>query len=65
MKKVGYLERRYWETDEGGVLIHEKGLEMVHNIYDELDNNPLSFEREERDYRYFKRRISGNTGGRT
>jgi putative DNA primase/helicase len=22
--------------DEGSVLIHEKGLEMVHNIYDEI-----------------------------
>ena len=27
---------KYWEMDEGGVLIHEKGLEMVRNIYDEL-----------------------------
>ena len=27
---------QYWEMDEGGVLIHEKGLEMVRNIYDEL-----------------------------
>ena len=26
----------YWKMDEGGVLIHEKGLEMVRNIYDEL-----------------------------
>jgi putative DNA primase/helicase len=25
-----------WEMDEGGALIHEKGLEMVRNIYDEL-----------------------------
>jgi putative DNA primase/helicase len=27
---------KYWEMDVGGVLIHEKGLEMVHNIYEEL-----------------------------
>jgi putative DNA primase/helicase len=27
---------KYWEMDEGNVLIHEKGLEMVRNIYDEL-----------------------------
>ena len=27
---------RYWETDESGALIHEKGLEMVRNIYDDL-----------------------------
>jgi len=27
---------KYWEIDEGGVMIHEKGLEMVRNIYDEL-----------------------------
>jgi putative DNA primase/helicase len=27
---------KFWEIDEGGVLIHEKGLEMVRNIYDEL-----------------------------
>jgi putative DNA primase/helicase len=26
----------FWELDEGGVMIHEKGLEMVRNIYDEL-----------------------------
>jgi putative DNA primase/helicase len=25
-----------WKTDEGGVLIHEKGLETVRNIYEEL-----------------------------
>ena len=25
-----------WETDEGGSLIHEKGLEMVRNIYDRI-----------------------------
>ena len=28
------------EIDEGSVLVHEKGLEMVRNIYDELDHNP-------------------------
>jgi len=27
---------KYWETDESGALIHEKGLLMVRNIYDEL-----------------------------
>jgi putative DNA primase/helicase len=27
---------RHWETDEGGALVHEKGLETVRNIYDEL-----------------------------
>jgi len=25
-----------WKTDEGGVLIHEKGLETVRNSYNEL-----------------------------
>ena len=25
-----------WKTDEGGALIHEKGLETVRNIYNEL-----------------------------
>jgi putative DNA primase/helicase len=27
---------KFWETDESGALIHEKGLDMVRNIYDEL-----------------------------
>jgi len=27
---------KYWEMDEGSVLVHEKGLEMVRNIYDDL-----------------------------
>ena len=27
---------KYWDTDEGGALVHEKGLEMIRNIYDEL-----------------------------
>jgi putative DNA primase/helicase len=27
---------KYWETDEGGALIHEKGLATVRNIYDDL-----------------------------
>ena len=27
---------RYWQTDESGALVHEKGLDMVRNIYDEL-----------------------------
>jgi putative DNA primase/helicase len=26
----------HWETDEGGALVHEKGLETVRNIYDDL-----------------------------
>jgi putative DNA primase/helicase len=35
-KKWVVWNGRYWEMDEGGVLVHEKGLEMVRNIYDEL-----------------------------
>jgi len=35
-KKWVVWNGKYWEMDEGGVLIHEKGLEMVRNIYDEL-----------------------------
>jgi putative DNA primase/helicase len=27
---------RFWEIDESGALVHEKGLQMVRNIYDEL-----------------------------
>jgi putative DNA primase/helicase len=27
---------RFWETDESGALVHEKGLVTVRNIYDEL-----------------------------
>ena len=27
---------QFWATDYSGAMIHEKGLEMVHNIYDEL-----------------------------
>jgi len=27
---------KFWETDESGCLVHEKGLEMVRNIYDEI-----------------------------
>ena len=27
---------RYWATDESGALVHEKGLETVRNLYDEL-----------------------------
>ena len=27
---------KYWETDQSGALIHEKGLQMVRNIYREL-----------------------------
>ena len=29
---------KYWETDESGAMVHEKGLEMVRNIYEELLN---------------------------
>jgi putative DNA primase/helicase len=36
MEKMGCLERQVLEMDQGGVLIHEKGLEMLRNIYDEL-----------------------------
>jgi putative DNA primase/helicase len=32
-KKWVVWNGKYWEMDEGGVLIHEKGLEMVRNIY--------------------------------
>jgi putative DNA primase/helicase len=35
-KKWVVWNGKYWEMDEGDVLIHEKGLEMVRNIYDEL-----------------------------
>jgi putative DNA primase/helicase len=35
-KKWVVWNGKCWETDEGGALIHEKGLEMVRNIYDEL-----------------------------
>jgi len=35
-KKWVVWNGKHWEMDEGGVLIHEKGLEMVRNIYDEL-----------------------------
>ena len=35
-KKWVVWNGRYWETDESGALVHEKGLEMVRNIYDEL-----------------------------
>ena len=27
---------RYWATDESGALVHEKGLETVRNLYDEI-----------------------------
>jgi len=35
-KKWVVWNGKYWEIDEGSVLVHEKGLEMVRNIYDEL-----------------------------
>ena len=38
---------KYWEIDEGGVKIHEKGLEMVRNFYDELTKIYDSTKREE------------------
>ena len=34
--KSGWWNGKYWEIDEGSVLVHEKGLEMVRNIYDDL-----------------------------
>ena len=37
-KKWLVWNNRHWETDEGGALVHEKGLETVRNIYDELSN---------------------------
>ena len=38
---------KHWETDEGGALVHEKGLESVHNIYDEMLNTDDYRERNE------------------
>jgi putative DNA primase/helicase len=35
-KKWVVWNGQFWEMDEGGALVHEKGLEMVRNIYDEL-----------------------------
>ncbi len=35
-KKWVVWNGRYWETDESGALIHEKGLEMVRNMYGEM-----------------------------
>jgi len=35
-KKWVVWNGKYWETDESGALVHEKGLETVRNIYDEL-----------------------------
>ncbi len=35
-KKWVVWNGQFWEMDEGSVLIHEKGLEMVRNIYDDL-----------------------------
>jgi putative DNA primase/helicase len=35
-KKWVVWNGKYWEMDEGSALVHEKGLEMVRNIYDEL-----------------------------
>jgi putative DNA primase/helicase len=35
-KKWVVWNGKFLETDEGGVLIHEKGLEMVRNIYNDL-----------------------------
>ena len=35
-KKWVVWNGKYWEIDEGNALVHEKGLEMVRNIYDEL-----------------------------
>ena len=38
---------KHWETDEGGALVHEKGLETVRNIYDELSKTDDYRERNE------------------
>ena len=38
-KKWVVWNGRQWELDEGGALVHEKGLEMVRNIYGELARN--------------------------
>jgi len=35
-KKWMVWDGTHWETDEGGSLVHEKGLESVRNIYDDL-----------------------------
>ena len=35
-KKWVVWNGKFWEIDEGSALVHEKGLEMVRNIYDEL-----------------------------
>jgi putative DNA primase/helicase len=35
-KKWVVWNGKYWETDESGAMVHEKGLEMVRNIYDEM-----------------------------
>jgi putative DNA primase/helicase len=35
-KKWVVWNGQFWEMDEGNVLVHEKGLEMVRNIYDDL-----------------------------
>jgi len=35
-KKWVVWNGKFWEMDEGNVLVHEKGLEMVRNIYDDL-----------------------------
>jgi len=43
----------YWKMDEGRVLIHEKGLEMVHNIYAELLKTADYIERRELKYKPF------------
>jgi putative DNA primase/helicase len=35
-KKWVVWNGKFWEMDEGNVLVHEKGLDMVRNIYDDL-----------------------------
>jgi len=35
-KKWVVWNGKYWETDESGAMVHEKGLDMVRNIYREL-----------------------------
>ncbi|MDR0442058.1 MAG: DUF5906 domain-containing protein [Treponema sp.] len=35
-KKWVVWNGKFWETDDSGALVHEKGLETVRNIYDEI-----------------------------
>ncbi|MDR0442367.1 MAG: hypothetical protein LBH44_03055, partial [Treponema sp.] len=46
-KKWIVWDGTHWVTDEGGALVHEKGLETVRNIYDELSKTDDYRERNE------------------